>query len=102
MHVVEIFLPLRRSDGSRIEESRFVDLQHALTRQFGGVTAFTRAPAEGLWKDDNAEVVADEIVVFEVMADVIDAPFWRALRQELEAAFDQKEVIIRTHSIERL
>jgi hypothetical protein len=45
---------------------------------------------------------SDNIVVFEVMADEIDAGWWVDFRQQLEASFRREEIVIRAHKIDRL
>jgi hypothetical protein len=42
-----------------------------LAARFGGVTAFRRAPGEGVWAE-GGEVSRDLVVVFEVMADALE------------------------------
>src|SRR5690606_480824 len=71
-------------------------------RVHGGVTAFTRAPATGLWEDDAGEVQRDEVVLFEVMVEQLDHGWWRAYRTRLEGRFRQDEVLVRATSVERL
>jgi hypothetical protein len=102
MHVVEIFLPLRRNDGSRQPRERFGKVRRTLIDCFGGLTAFARAPAEGLWESDDGDVDRDSIVIFEVMADALDRGWWAAYRAELERLFEQDEIVIRANSVDRL
>jgi hypothetical protein len=102
MHVVEIFLPLRRNDGSQQPRERFGKVRRTLIDRFGGLTAFTRAPAEGLWESDDGDVDRDSIVIFEVMADALDRDLWQDYRAELERLFEQDEIVIRANSVERL
>ena len=78
------------------------ELQEELTRKFGGVTAFVRAPAEGRWRAPDAGVAKDAIVILEVMVDAIDRSYWKQMRLSLEARLDEHEIVIRTHGIERL
>ncbi len=59
MHLVEIFLPLADNDGKRFPQSTFHSVAHALTERFGGVTAYTRAPASGIWKTSQPEKQQD-------------------------------------------
>lgn len=95
MHIVEIFLPLRRKGGTMVPEVVFDRLKTELTDRFGGVTAFARAPAEGLWKPDAQRIVHDEIVIFEVQVEVLDATWWRTFRARLERDFEQEQVLVR-------
>jgi hypothetical protein len=102
MHVIEIFLPLKRSDGSAQPGGLFGALRRELIERFGGLTAFTRAPAEGLWEDQAGEVERDQIIIFEVVAETLDRPWWQQLRARLEREFQQDEVLIRAAPAERL
>ena len=102
MHIVEIFLPLRRNDGSEQPRERFAHVRKALLDRFGGLTAFTRAPAEGLWEASPGEVDRDSIVIFEVIADPLDRAWWAAYRAHLQRLFEQDEIMIRASAAERL
>ncbi len=101
MHVIEILLPLKRNDGSDQPKTLFGEVRRELVERFGGLTAFTRAPAEGLWESEDG-VDRDAIVIFEVMADDLDAGWWRGYRAELETRFEQDEVVVRASGVERL
>lgn len=102
MHVIEIFLPLKRNDGSDQPRTLFAGVREELVERFGGLTAFSRAPAEGLWADEDGEVDRDQIVIFEVVADELDGHWWTDFRQRLEQDFAQDEILIRASPSERL
>lgn len=102
MHVVEIFLPLRRKDGSDQARELFGSVRRELLDSFGGMTAFTRSPAEGLWESGEGDVERDSIVIFEVMADEVDRGWWSDFRAKLERLFEQDEILIRATAAERL
>ena len=102
MHVVEIFLPLKRNDGSAQPRELFWRLREELVARFGGLTAFTRAPAEGLWEPEEGGRSRDEIVIFEVVADTLDRSWWEAFRTRAERQFGQDEILIRASAAERL
>ncbi len=68
-------------------------MREVLRAQFGGLTAFTRAPAEGLWRSGSEKTSRDDIVVLEVMAEGIDRDWWRAYKRELKARFRQREIV---------
>lgn len=101
MHLVEIFLPLTDNNGRAFPDEKFAEVREALTKTFGGVTAFTRSPAEGAVRQ-GGKTVRDDIVVFEVMANTIDRDRWASYRKLLEREFDQDEILIRASVIERL
>jgi hypothetical protein len=101
-HVVEIFLPLKDKAGRPQPREAFEQTRDELVGRFGGLTAFTRAPAEGLWEPQPGEREKDEVVIFEILADRIDRDRWAEYRRRLEERFGQDEILIRTHAVERL
>ena len=48
------------------------------------------------------ETVRDQVVVYEVMVEVLDAEWWGELRVVLEARFAQQELVLRAQAIQRL
>ena len=102
LYLVQILLPLFDNDGHKLPQSEYQRVGAELTERFGGLTAFTRAPAEGVWKDDSARTTRDEIVVFEVMTAKLDRQWWRAYRHSLEQRFRQEVIVVRAQQIEQL
>ena len=103
MHLIEIFVPLPSGDAEHDGHSAVRRIVRDLTERFGGATAFTRTPAEGLWKDgDKGEVERDDIVVIEVMAEDLDRGWWTQFRERLETELEQDEILIRTTECERI
>ena len=102
MYLIELFLPLFDNTGTPLPRSDFAAVRSELTERFGGLTAFTRAPAEGLWKDEEDETRHDEIVIYEVMTDRIDRDWWKDYRARLEERFGQEEIVIRASAAELL
>jgi len=102
MQLIELFLPLRDEAGTPFPKEMFDAVRDELADVFGGVTAFTRTPATGLWEDDGGEVRRDEVVLFEVMAEQVDHGWWRNYRGKLEQRFRQDEVLVRATAVERL
>lgn len=94
MHLIQILLPLYDNSGASLPHELFGTLRQELTRAFGGLTAFTRAPAEGLWRDEGG-TTRDDVVIFEVMTERLDEAWWRSYRSELERRFRQDTVVIR-------
>jgi len=101
MHLVELLLPTYDNDGRPFGAAALNRVRDELAARFGGVTAFSRAPAEGVW-EEGGEVSRDQIVVFEVMADALDRGWWGAYRAELERRFRQEKLIIRATEFEEL
>ncbi|TMJ11304.1 MAG: hypothetical protein E6G94_16300 [Alphaproteobacteria bacterium] len=101
VHVVEILLPLAGNDGRRFDRALFAKVREELIERFGGLTAYTRSPAEGVW-DEGSGTSRDEIVIFEVMADRLERYWWTEYRKELERRFEQDEIVVRSREVERL
>lgn len=95
MYLVQLLLPLFDNDGTAFEAGEYVRLRTELADRFGGVTAYTRAPARGVWKDDAGETTRDDIVIFEVMTADLDQAWWTEFRQQLESRFRQDTLIVR-------
>jgi hypothetical protein len=98
-HLVQFFLPRENDDGAPFARSLFDAVKHELAERFGGVTAFTQAPAEGLWAD-GPSTDRDRVFVFEVVAQEFEAGWWRAYRRQLERRFGQDSVLMRVWPIE--
>ena len=101
MHLVQVLLPLHDNDGRDSPAAHFTEVRTELTERFGGVTAFIRAPAVGLWKE-STEVNRDEVVMFEVLAEELDESWWSTYREQLENKFCQDEVLVWASSITKL
>jgi hypothetical protein len=102
MHLIQLFLPLHDNAGNTFPKAMFDAVREELATRHGGVTAFVRAPAVGLWEDDAGEVQRDEVVLFEVMDEHVDPGAWAAYRAELQRRFAQDEVLVRATLVERL
>ena len=102
MHLIQLLLPVYDNSGRPFMAAMYGAVRATLTDRFGGLTAYTRAPAEGLWKEGNGAPTRDEVVVYEVMAETLDKEWWSEYRAQLERPFAQEELVIRAQLIERL
>jgi hypothetical protein len=93
-YLIQILLPLSNNEGAPFPRADLTRVRSELMDKFGGMTAFTRAPAEGVWEDEG-QIARDDIAVFEVMADDLDVAWWGAYRQILENRFQQESILIR-------
>jgi hypothetical protein len=100
-HLVQILLPVYDNVGQRFSTDYYNQVRARLADMFGGLTAYTRAPAEGLW-DSGSTVKRDDIVVVEVMVDSLDRRWWKDYRRELEELFRQDEIVLRAQAYEHL
>ena len=101
MHLIQILLPLQDNDGQPFDPGAFGRVRSELAERFGGITTFTRAPAEGVWKEDG-RTSRDDVVVFEIMALGLDRPWWEAYRAGLEQRFRQEAIVVRSIRIDML
>lgn len=97
-----MLLPLYDNSGRAFPPSHYTSISGELAERFGGLTAYTRAPAKGLWTEGDGSATRDDIVVYEVMVDAVDRAWWKAFRDRLEHRFAQEELVIRAMAIERL
>ncbi len=95
MFLVQVFIPLYDNEGNKFNKSHFAYTRRLLMQEFGGVTIYNRAPAEGLWQDENGKVSKDDIIIFEVMAKKIKKTWWKGFKKIVINTFSQKEVLIR-------
>src|SRR4051794_24566541 len=102
MHLVEIFIPTTYPNRSLVTGAAFERLKDELTQKFGGVTAFTRAPADGRWRDDGGAVIADTVVIFEVMVETLDIGWWQRFKHELMEVFKQEDLMLRATHVTRI
>ena len=76
IYLIQILLPLYDNAGAPLPRELYARVREELTGKYGGLTAFSRAPAEGLWQE-GSETKRDDIVVLEVMADQLDRAWWQ-------------------------
>lgn len=101
MHLIEILLPVTDNAGKPFGPGKLEAFGKELTEVFGGLTAFTRAPAHGV-VDNHGVKIHDSIIILEVMADELDPQWWRVFRKRLEKEFRQDEIMIRATEVVRL
>lgn len=99
MHLFQLLLPLRDNEGNAFPADHYQNISKELTDRFGGLTAFTRAPAEGLWQNNDDTIAQDDIAVFEVMCEQLDENWWHDYKKSLEKLFAQDEIVIRAQDV---
>jgi hypothetical protein len=102
MHLIQLLLPLCDNDGHPFPQAMYLQVRDELTEQFGGITAYVRSPAEGLWKEGKGFAVRDEIVIYEVMVKELNHIWWKVFRERLELLFRQESIIVRASRIDIL
>lgn len=102
MYLIQLFLPIYGNRGEKFSALHYREVRDELVEKFGGVTAYTHSPAHGLWQPDEERTVQDDLVTYEVMAQDLERPWWRACKARLEHRFQQQEILIRAQVIEVL
>jgi hypothetical protein len=102
VYLVQLLLPVYDNDKRAFPRAYFDQVRQELAHRFGGVTAFVRSPAVGLWKDEEQDITRDDVVMFEVMADHLDEAWWKRYRQKLENTFRQEKILVRALEAVRL
>src|SRR3954469_10449254 len=80
-HLVQILLPVYDNEGQRFSTEHYNEVRGKLTDRFGGLTSYSRAPAEGVW-DSGSTLKRDDIVVIEVMVESLDRTWWKSYKRE--------------------
>ena len=101
MHLVQLLLPVYDNEGQPFGPEQYAPVRQLLIGRFGGLTAYVRAPAAGLWKD-GGETVRDDVVVYEVMVEELDRAWWGEYRETLRLAFRQEALVVRAQRVEVL
>jgi hypothetical protein len=102
VHLVQILLPVYGNDGEELLRDAYERIRDDLVQRFGGLTAFTQAPAEGLWTPGGDQTHHDDIVLIEVMVDELDAAWWSAYREKLQKDLKQQSLVVRALPMSRL
>ena len=102
MYLIQILLPRYDPAGAVFPTDMYRAVIKELTDRFGGATSYTRALAEGIWHGDDGRTHHDDVLIVEVMAPSVEAPWWRNYRQRLQRSFRQRELVVRAHAIQLL
>lgn len=102
MYLIQLLLPLHDNERREFPKEEYTAVRSELTERFGGITVYTRAPAVGLWKANGNSTSRDDIVIFEVMSDELDADWWRDYKHQLEKRFRQEMLVIRAQEMRML
>ena len=98
MKLIQIFLPLYDNSGKRFPARHYSVERDALVERFGGMTAYMRSPAHGLWRD-GGRTQRDDMVILEVMVRRVDRKWWSHYRHLLQKRFRQKELLVRVQEV---
>ena len=72
-----------------VSDADFARTRAELVKEFDGVTAYLRSPAQGAWIAPDGRVERDEVVMVEVLVETFDRAWWRTYERTLAARFQQ-------------
>jgi hypothetical protein len=90
----ELYLPLTYNDGRPVEKGKFNITRRELISRFGGLTSTPPGfPLQGWWHSAQG-VVKDEIVIWTVLTQNDEDPFFLNYKETLKQRFDQEEIFL--------
>jgi len=97
--LIQILLPARGSDEAVADDVSLSRTRDELVREFGGLTAYLRSPASGVWTSPEAGVEEEAMVMVEILADAFDVGWWRSYAETLKRRFSQETMLIRASEV---
>jgi inorganic pyrophosphatase len=93
--LIQLFLPVESNDGKPFPKQYFDRVKESLIKKFNGVSMFVNSPVNGMWEDQDKDIQKDKLVVYEVMADMIELSYWEKYKKDLEKQFKQDVIVVR-------
>ena len=91
MFLIQILLPVT----GKSDQALFAKTREELADRFGGVTAYSRSPAQGVWINPDGDKERDSVLMVEVFTEAFDRAWWASYQRTLADRFDQQEIHIR-------
>jgi hypothetical protein len=102
MVLIQLLLPITPADSSPGAHTPLAETAGELGQFFGGLTAYVRSPAKGLWTSPSGRMDEDEVVMIEVVTGHFDRPWWKQYSAMLARRFGQDAIHVRALPIELL
>src|SRR5918993_5380913 len=99
MVLIQMLLPTRSPEGAAFADDLMRRTREELMERFGGLTAYTRAPATGVWASPEGHVEVDSVVMIEVLSENFEKAWWRAYADTLKGRFRQESIHIRANDV---
>jgi hypothetical protein len=100
--LIQFLLPTRPLDGARPHRDLLQRTHDEIVERFGGLTAYLRSPAAGVWTSPEGRLEEDSVVMIEVLARSFDTGWWRGYVKVLEERFDQESIHVRATEVQVL
>ena len=91
MYLIQILLPIPSAG----DPDAFSKTREELAEKFGGVTAYSRSPAQGIWISPQGEKERDSMLMVEVFTETFERSWWLTYQTQLARRFSQEEIHIR-------
>jgi hypothetical protein len=100
MVLIQLLLPTLTVDSGN--DNPLVETARELSEAFGGLTAYVRSPAKGLWTSPAGRAEQDDVVMIEVVTEHFDRPWWKRYSATLAIRFRQQAIHVRALPVELL
>lgn len=100
MYLIQLLLPATVPPGSPSDDP-FARTRTEIVAAFGGVTAYSRSAAKGIWQSPTGEQ-EDDVVMVEVVAAAFDRAWWGPYAKVLARRFAQEVIHVRAMRIDML
>ena len=99
MVLIQMLLPTRSPEGLAFPEDLLRRTRDELIARFGGLTAYARTPATGIWTSPEGDVEVDSVVMIEVLSEGFDKGWWRAYAETLKERLHQQAIHLRATDV---
>lgn len=101
MVLIQILLPIAHTTAGA-SDPQLAETARELGDAFGGLTAYVRSPAKGLWTSPRGRPEEDDVMMVEVVTHRFDRAWWKTYAAMLAGRFSQDVIHVRALPIELL
>ena len=98
MVLIQMLLPY----ASGHDDDSYQRTRDELVAKFGGVTAYSQSPAEGVWAPAGRPPERDTLVMIEIVAEEFDRAWWRSYADTLARRFNEEVIHVRALNVQVL
>lgn len=102
MYLIQLLLPASSNEPCDAAGDPVAETRRELVEAFGGLTAYLRTPAQGVWTSPAGGREHDDMVMVEVVAPRFDRAWWREYTGRLARRFAQEAIHVRALQVEVL
>jgi hypothetical protein len=102
VYLIQLLLPAFLRQGDDAASDPVAQTRRELIETFGGLTAYLRTPAQGVWTSPDGDRAQDDVVMVEVVAERFDRTWWREYTQRLARRFAQEAIHVRALQVDVL